>query len=149
MRSVEICYSFYTDLHDKEIDKKSNLTKRNRANLALNSLIEIIFFSYLTTLCLIGTKIEIENTSFIPFIVGEILNLVNLFMYSLSVSLFNVSFENLQDVISSHIALVRPIHLTQVISSIVLLTICLTSYINSQSSYTTVLLKKEMAITFV
>lgn len=143
MRSVEICYSFYTDLHDKEIDKKSNLTKRNRANLALNSLIEIIFFSYLTTLCLIGTKIEIENTSFIPFIVGEILNLVNLFMYSLSVSLFNVSFENLQDVISSHIALIRPIHLTQVISSVVLLTICLTSYINSQSSYTTVLLKKR------
>lgn len=143
MRAVEICYSFYMDIHDSEIDKKSNLTKRNRADLALNSLIEIIIFSYLITLCLIGTKVDIGHTSFYQFIVTELLNLINLFMYSLSVSLFNVSFENLQDVISTNIEFIRPVHIIQVISSVVLLTICLTSYINSRSSYTKILLKKS------
>lgn len=143
IRSVEICYSFFMDIHDEPEDKKSNLDKNMRSKLALNSLLEIILFSYLLIFCVISVKIPNVNISIFLFLKNELINLVNIFMYTISVSIFNVSFESLKDLLKTKIYFIRPVHLTQVISSLVLLTICLSSYLNSKSSVKSLFLRKD------
>lgn len=142
MRATEICYAFYFDLQDGAVNKKSNLDRKSRASLALKSLLEIVLFSFLATFLLVSSNMMEEQTVFLKTILIDILRLLNVATYTFSVSLFNVSFENLKDVINSQYGFIRPIHLTQVISSVVLLTICLGSYINSKDLPSSIILEK-------
>lgn len=142
-RSIEICVSFYKDLQDHPLDKKSSLDKNDRANLALKSLAEIITLSFIVIFCLVSREAQFQEKSIFYFPLLEVYRALEIFMYTVSVSLFNVSFENLKDVISNNVIPLRIVHLIQVISSLVLLTICLSSYINSNLSNRIIKIKKK------
>ncbi|TCI50365.1 hypothetical protein EVJ30_13015 [Exiguobacterium sp. SH5S13] len=134
LRAFEISHTFYLDIQDGFEDKKSSLTKRDRAKLALNSLLEIIIFSII--LNFIFYIYDLDKEPSISPIYQEFIRLMNLILSTGSVSLFNISFDNVKDVVttfSPEKILPRIVHITQVTTSIVLLTVCLGAYINSNT----------------
>jgi len=71
--------------------------------------------------------------SIILFAIEESKKAIKILMYTLSVSFFNISFSNFGDFYDGKRILLKLVHLIQVISSLVLLTICLGSYINANA----------------
>lgn len=154
IRSIEIGLSFYNDLYDRPIDKKSLLTNKDRARLAINSLFEILIFSFITIFCIFSRSTEPPETnlsliglidlSLIKFFLMEWYRVFEVVLYTISVSLFNVSFADFSEAPLYKLAPLKITHVIQVVSSLILLTICLSSYINSNSLNKKVIIKKYL-----
>ena len=152
IRSTEICMSFYKDLFDRPIAKKSLLNNKDRARLAINSLFEILIFSFITIFCIFSRSdtpsetnislIDLIDLSFVKFFLMEFYRIFEVILYTISVSLFNVSFANFNEAPIYKLAPLKITHVIQVVSSLVLLTICLSSYINSNSLNRKIIIRK-------
>lgn len=123
-RSFEICVAFYKDVTSNN-QKNSSLKKHDRIKLAIKSLLEII----------------ILHTSVGYLIKGSftMLDWLKSFMYSISVSFFNVSFPGIADYYQippgnlspppSPLIIQQILHVTQVTSSIILITFSVAIYL--------------------
>lgn len=132
-RSVEICRAFFLDIQDGFNNKKSSLSKNERALLSIKSLLEITIYSSILILILHANKLDIFTDLAVVNTFLDLEKILNLVLYSFSVSIFDASFENFSDIIkrsTGTVTLVRIIHLFQVVTSLVLLTICLGTYLN-------------------
>lgn len=135
IRSLEIAIAFYKDIKPNVKLKRSNLSNNKRMELVLNSLLEVTILSGLLY-TLIG--IFIKN--------GEVSTLgifYNAFTHSLATAAFNTSFPfdtlsliKLNDAIYKYsvnklfswMTMIQIIHLIQLIMSVVLISLSITSY---------------------
>lgn len=131
MRSIEIGYAFYFDIRPEVKIKKTNLSNNVRTRLVVSSLVEITLIS---SVLYIITK----------FIAFKEWNLPDIFLiylqniqYAFSVAFFNVSFpfdflEALYNPLDvdywSLNTSTRFVHLIQIIISIILISLSITSY---------------------
>jgi len=128
LRTVEIGTAFYNDITEHGY-KNSYLTGSNRITLAIKSVLEISFLA--ASIYQLITP-SIANNEVLKYC----LNVPNYFWknieYSISVSLFNVSFPEPLIPQSNRNFLWLSTHLIQVISSVLLITVVINSYMGRE-----------------
>lgn len=135
IRSLEIAIAFYKDIKPNLKLKRSNLSNNKRMELVINSLLEVTILSGLLY-TLIG--IFIKNGE-----VGTLDIFYNAFTHSLATAVFNTSFpfdtlslikqnvaiyEYSVNKLFSWMTIIQIIHLIQLIMSVVLISLSITSY---------------------
>lgn len=133
-RSSEIIYSFYKDIVIESYWRNTFLSKGDRIALAIKSLMEIIILSSLATAIIIGYgKIDIIIEYNFRDLLKLIVSYITVFMRSISISLFNISFplelgfKNIESIF------LNVIHLIQVVTSAVLITLSIAGYMGRTS----------------
>lgn len=131
MRSIEIGYAFYFDIRPEVKIKKTNLNNNIRIKLVVFSLVEITLIS--SVLYVITKFIAFKEWDFSDIFLIYLQNI----QYAFSVAFFNVSFpfdyfkalyEPIDtDYWSLHTS-TRFVHLIQVIISVILISLSITSY---------------------
>ncbi|MCQ4090636.1 hypothetical protein [Exiguobacterium sp. LL15] len=131
MRSIEIGHAFYRDIQPTVKIKKTNLSNRSRIKLVIYSLFEVTLLS--SVLYLFSKIILLKE--FTP------MNLLSIYIenieYSIGVAFFNVSFpltylDKVNHLVSEDYwslpSAIRIIHAIQLIISIILVSLSITSY---------------------
>lgn len=129
-RYYEIFTSFMADLFETQQQKRSSLTNIERFKLAIRSIIEISFLN--------------AALYVLVFPQSSLLSVFNVLSHSISISLFNVSYE--LDALSNfdvfHVIL-KTIHVSQVVLSILLLTIAITKYLSNTAEEEQIMIERH------
>lgn len=137
LRSIEISIAFFKDVQDGFDSKRSSLSKNERSKLALKSLLEIMIYALILSLILKSNQLDLFNKISIRESLNDILKILNVTFYVIAVSLFNASFETFKDIFENKgkvFILIRSVHIIQITTSLILLTICLSSYLNQNNN---------------
>ncbi|WP_431027802.1 hypothetical protein [Lysinibacillus sp. LZ02] len=128
LRSVEICFAFYSDIKPSIKTKGTYLSGSERITLAIKSIIELIILS--TLLYTIHESLSIHSSSYIKFLLNFFNVLPSSFLKSVAISFFNISFEYTITFTKFEIFIALT-HLIQITSSVTLISISIASYLNS------------------
>lgn len=131
MRSIEIGYAFFFDIKPDARLKKTNLNNGHRIKLVIFSLLEVTLISSL--LYILAKVIALKQIDFYMLMLIYLENI----KYAFAVAFFNVSFplayldEIYESINMDYWSLpnvIRLVHLTQIIISILLISLSVTSY---------------------
>ncbi|WP_215148780.1 hypothetical protein [Exiguobacterium sp. s91] len=129
LRSTEIGLAFYYDLKSSKI-KSSNLSSSKRITLAITSICEVVLLSS-AMYFLQETELQIMNSYL------EILYIfIEQIKYALSVAIFNASFPETHFKLSIiyNLSLNNVVHITQILLSIILISLSIANYSSKSSN---------------